>query len=65
MENLYIPEKSSENVINEEERKRCRSAMLQKVQKNEIVRKKKNELRLLQAKLKRKEEKQKFQTSKQ
>ena len=65
METLYVPERNTENVINEEERKRCRSAMLQKVQKNEIVRKKKNELRLLQAKLKRKEEKQKFQHSKQ
>ena len=65
MENLYVPERNSENVINEEERKRCRSAMLQKVQKNEIVRKKKNELRLLQAKLKRQQEKQKFQNSKQ
>ena len=65
MENLYIPERPSENMVDEEERKRCRSAMLQKVQKNEITRKRRNEIRLLQAKLKRKEEKQKLKNSKQ
>ena len=65
MENLYIPEKSNENVVDEEERKRCRSAMLHKVKKNELTRKKMNDLRLLQAKLKRKEEKQRLKNSKQ
>ena len=65
MENLYIPEKTNETVVDEEERKRCRSAMLHKVKKNELTRKKMNDLRLIQAKLKRKEEKQRLKNSKQ
>ena len=65
LENLYIPEKAIDNSVNEEERKRCRSAMLQKVKQNELKRKKSNELRLLQVKLKRDEEKQRQKHAKQ
>ena len=65
LENLYIPERTVDHVVDEEERQRCRSAMLQKVKKNELTRKKMNELRLLQAKLKREEEKQRHMLSNQ